>query len=67
MTIVDIPLLDALYGQRIVQGLDGKEIDVEVDFPGGVIRPGDISRVAGAGMPIRRSSEVVGRGDMLIK
>lgn len=50
-----------------MQGLDGKEIDVEVDFPGGVIRPGDISRVVGAGMPIRRSSEVVGRGDMLIK
>lgn len=67
-TTVDIPLLHALSGdQHIVRGLDGSEIAIDVDFPGGIIRPGDVSRVAGAGMPIRRNSQVVGAGDLMIR
>ncbi|KAF8315475.1 uncharacterized protein EI90DRAFT_2946499 [Cantharellus anzutake] len=67
-TTVDISLLDALSETRhVIQGLDGKDIIVDVDFAGGLIRPGDVTRIPGKGMPIRKNSQVVGQGDLTIR
>lgn len=68
-TTCDINLLDALSEtQHVIQGLDGKNVIVDVsDLAGGIIRPGDISRVPGKGMPVRRNSQVSGAGDLIIK
>jgi DnaJ family protein B protein 4 len=69
-TTCDISLLDALCQTRhVIQGLDGQDVIVDVghDLAGGIIRPGDISRVAGMGMPVRKNSQVVSAGDLIIK
>lgn len=69
-TTCDINLLDALADTKhVIQGLDGNNIVVDVgsDLAGGIIRPGDVSRVVGMGMPVRRNSQVVGAGDLIIK
>lgn len=69
-TTCDINLLDALADTKhVIQGLDGNNIVVDVgsELAGGIIRPGDISRVVGMGMPVRRNSQVVGAGDLVIK
>lgn len=69
-TTCDINLLDALSETKhVIQGLDGKDVVVDVgkELAGGIIRPGDISRVVGKGMPIRKNSQVVGNGDLVIK
>jgi len=67
-TTIDISLLEALSeSSHVIPGLDGKDITVDIDFAGEIIRPGDVSRVIGKGMPIRRNSQVVGAGDLTIK
>ena len=69
-TTCDINLLDALGDTKhVIQGLDGNNIVVDVgsELAGGIIRPGDVSRVVGMGMPVRRNSQVVGAGDLIIK
>ncbi|GJJ08382.1 hypothetical protein Clacol_002596 [Clathrus columnatus] len=68
ITHVQIPLLDALAGEGrkvYLSGVDGKSIGI--DIPPGIIRPGDEYYIQGAGMPIRKQGEVVGRGDMIVR
>lgn len=65
---VQITLLEALTGDGrsvLLKGLNGTE--VEVLIPPGVIKPGDETRIAGAGMPIRKQGQIIGQGDMVIR
>jgi DnaJ family protein B protein 4 len=67
VTRVEISLLEALIGEGrkiLVKGLNG--LDIEVNVPAGVIKPGEECRVTGAGMPIRKQGAITGRGDMII-
>lgn len=69
-TTVDISLLDVLSETKhVIQGIDGHNIEVDVgaELAGGIIRNGDVSRVPQGGMPIRKNSQVVGAGDLIIK
>jgi len=63
-----IPLVDALAGnggKRIVNALDGRKLQVPI--PGGVIKPGQESKMSGEGMPIRKDGSVKKKGDLIIK
>lgn len=64
-----IPLVDALAPtgaeKRVVDALDGKKIQVPV--PGGIVKPGLESRVAGGGMPIRKDGSVKQKGDLIVR
>ena len=65
---VQITLLEALTGDGrsiLLKALNGTE--VEVLIPPGVIKPGDETRIAGAGMPIRKQGKIIGQGDMVIR
>ena len=68
ITTQRIPLVDALTnagGKRVVDGLDGRKI--QVNLPSGVIKPGTESRVAGEGMPMRKEGSVRSKGDLVVK
>jgi DnaJ homolog subfamily B member 4 len=66
--IIKIPLVDALTsdgGTRQVEGLSGSNITVTL--PGGVIKPGQETRVRGGGMPVRKDGTQRSQGDLVIK
>ncbi|KZP00406.1 DnaJ-domain-containing protein [Calocera viscosa TUFC12733] len=62
-------LVDALTagGKRMakVQTVDGR--DVKVRLPDGIIKEGDRAVLPGEGMPIRKGSQIVGKGDLVIE
>jgi len=65
---VDIPLVDALTNEsgakKQLEHLDGRKLQVQI--PPGVVKPGQETRVAGEGMPIRRKG-ATGKGDLLVR
>lgn len=65
---VDIPLVEALTNEsgskKQLEHLDGRKLQVQV--PPGVVRPGQESRIAGEGMPIRGKG-ATGKGDLLVR
>lgn len=65
---IKIPLVDALAGsggKKVVEGLDGRKLQVGV--PSGIIKPGLTTTLAGEGMPIRKDGSVKKKGDLLVK
>lgn len=66
---VELDLVEALTGDgsmmKRIRGLGGEELLVPI--PPAVVRPGDMTRVPGAGMPLRRGGKVVGRGDLIVQ
>lgn len=67
VTHVKIPLVEALTGdgsKRVVELLDGRK--VQVPPPGGVVKPGQETRLPGEGMPIRKGG-ANSKGDLLVK
>lgn len=66
---VALPLVDALAGSspptKTVEAIDGRKLSVKI--PDGVVKPGQKTVVAGAGMPIRKSSDGKKRGDMIVE
>ena len=64
---VEIPLVDALTNEggseKQVGHLDGRKLQVRV--PAGVVRPGQVTKVAGEGMPLRGKG-ARGKGDLLV-
>lgn len=66
---VRLPWLDSLeteLGEVCFNGVDGEEITVQIDFPKDRMMKGR-TVIVGAGMPIRESGAVVGRGDMVVR
>lgn len=66
---VKIPWDDALRhqgGDFIVEGLDGKSHHFRIDYPRDRVLKGKYV-IGGAGMPIRRSGQVVGRGSLVVQ
>jgi len=65
---VELDLIEALTGDgkmlKRIRGLGGE--DILVPIPPAVVRPGDMTRVPGAGMPMRRGGKVVGKGDLIV-
>lgn len=65
---VEIPLVEALTNEsgskKQVEHLDGRKLQVQV--PPGVVRPGQETKVAGEGMPIRGKG-ARGKGDLLVR
>jgi len=65
---IQIPLVDALTNEsgakRHIEHLDGRKLPVSV--PSGVVKPGQETRVAGEGMPIRRKG-ASGKGDLVVR
>lgn len=68
ITNVKIPLVDALTGEggrKIVEVLDKRKVGVPV--PGGVVKPGQETRIRNEGMPIRKSGTGKTKGDLVVK
>ena len=65
---IEIPLVDALTNEsgakKHLEHLDGRKLQVLV--PPGVVKPGQETRVAGEGMPIRRKG-ASGKGDLVVR
>lgn len=65
---IEIPLVDALTNEtgakKQLEHLDGRKLQVSV--PPGVVKPGQETRVAGEGMPIRRKG-ASGKGDLVVR
>ncbi|KAI0264357.1 hypothetical protein BC834DRAFT_882627 [Gloeopeniophorella convolvens] len=65
---VQIPLVEALTNEsgakKQLEHLDGRKLQVPV--PPGVVKPGQETRVAGEGMPIRKKG-VTSKGDLLVR
>lgn len=65
---IEIPLVEALTNEsgakRQLEHLDGRKLQVVV--PPGVVKPGQETRVAGEGMPIRRKG-ASGKGDLVVR
>jgi len=65
---IEIPLVEALTNDSGVkmqlEHLDGRKLQVQV--PPGVVKPGQETRVAGEGMPIRRKG-ASGKGDLIVR
>jgi DnaJ family protein B protein 4 len=65
---IEIPLVEALTNEsgakRQLEHLDGRKLQVLV--PPGVVKPGQETRVAGEGMPIRRKG-ASGKGDLVVQ
>jgi DnaJ family protein B protein 4 len=65
---IEIPLVEALTNEsgakRQLEHLDGRKLQVVV--PPGVVKPGQETRVASEGMPIRRKG-VSGKGDLVVR
>ena len=65
---VEIPLVEALTNEsgsrKQLEHLDGRKLQVQV--PPGVVKPGQETRVAGEGMPIRGKG-ATGKGDLLVR
>lgn len=65
---VKIPLVDALTGEggkKTVELLDGRKVGVPV--PGGVVKPGQETRIPEEGMPIRKNGAGKKKGDLVVK
>ncbi|GAA5860165.1 hypothetical protein JCM8547_009211 [Rhodosporidiobolus lusitaniae] len=77
VTTIKIPLVDALAGpagggspSRTVTHLDGRTVSYNVPYPrggGNPIKPGQVIRIAGEGMPITRKNAPKPKGDLLVK
>jgi DnaJ homolog subfamily B member 4 len=65
---VEVPLVEALTNEsgseKQLELLDGRKLQVRV--PPGVVKPGQETRVAGEGMPIRGKG-ATGKGDLLVR
>lgn len=65
---VGLPLVEALTNEggakKQLEHLDGRKLQVPV--PPGVVKPGQETRIASQGMPIRRKGES-GKGDLLVR
>jgi DnaJ homolog subfamily B member 4 len=65
---VEIPLVEALTNtggaKKQLELLDGRKLQVPV--PPGVVKPGQETRIANEGMPIRRKG-ATGKGDLLVR
>ncbi|EIN10052.1 DnaJ-domain-containing protein [Punctularia strigosozonata HHB-11173 SS5] len=62
---VKIPLVEALTGgssKKTIEALDGRKLQVTV--PSGVVKPGQETRIAGEGMPIRKAGK---KGDLIVR
>lgn len=76
---VKVPLVDALSGPtppatftRTVTTLDGRTIRYDLPYPsaksgGAPLRPGQIIKVVGEGMPISKKGSLKKKGDLLVK
>ncbi|KAF8606599.1 DnaJ-domain-containing protein [Ceratobasidium sp. AG-I] len=68
ITTCRIPLLEALTGDggsvQTVELLDGTKKTVQ--SPAAIVKPGQRSRIAGLGMPVRKDGKVVRRGDLVV-
>ncbi|GAA6007289.1 hypothetical protein JCM10207_001572 [Rhodosporidiobolus poonsookiae] len=72
-----VPLVDALSGPagggtptKTITHLDGRSVSVNVPYPrggGAPLKPGQVIRVAGEGMPITRKNAGKAKGDLLVK
>lgn len=63
-----ISLVDALAGnggKKTVEALDGRKLQVPI--PTGVVKPGQETRLAGEGMPIRKDGSVKKKGDLIVR
>jgi len=64
-----IPLVDALdapsSGKKPLDTLDGRRL--QVTLPGGIVKPGQETKIVGEGMPIRKDGSVKRKGDLTIK
>ncbi|KAI9463207.1 hypothetical protein BJY52DRAFT_1253708 [Lactarius psammicola] len=65
---IEIPLVEALTNEsgakKQLELLDGRKLQVSV--PPGVVKPGQETRVAGEGLPIRRKG-ASGKGDLVVR
>jgi DnaJ homolog subfamily B member 4 len=65
---VNIPLVEALTndsgGKKQLEHLDGRKQQIQI--PPGVVKPGQETRIAGEGMPIRRKG-TSGKGDLIVR
>jgi DnaJ homolog subfamily B member 4 len=65
---VDIPLVEALTNdggaKKQLEHLDGRKQQIQI--PPGVVKPGQETRIAGEGMPIRRKG-TSGKGDLIVR
>lgn len=65
---IEIPLVEALTNdsgaKKQLEHLDGRKLQVSV--PPGVVKPGQETRVASEGMPIRRKG-ASGKGDLVVR
>ncbi|KAM0747044.1 DnaJ-domain-containing protein [Meredithblackwellia eburnea MCA 4105] len=78
---VKVPLVEALGGppasssagpQRTVKMLDGRSVPYTIPYPnsktgGAPLKPGQIIKVVGEGMPISKKGSLKKKGDLLIK
>lgn len=65
VTIIDITYEEALNGfKRVVKNLNGSNIMINLP---GIKNSSYVHKITGAGMPIRKSGNVVGKGDILVK
>ena len=68
ITTCRIPLLEALTGDggniQTVELLDGTKKTIQ--SPAAIVKPGQRSRIAGLGMPVRKDGKVVRRGDLVV-
>jgi len=68
ITTCRIPLLEALTGEggatQTVELLDGTKKMIQ--SPASIVKPGQRSRIAGLGMPVRKEGKVVRRGDLIV-
>jgi len=66
---VDITLVEALTNEtgakKQLEHLDGRKLQVPV--PTGVVKPGQETRVAGEGMPIRKKGAGRKKGDLVVR
>ncbi len=65
---VPISLLDALTGvggKKVVELLDGRNLQVSVPF--GIVKPGQETTIPSEGMPIRKDGSVKSKGDLIVK
>ena len=65
---IEIPLVEALTNEsgakKYLEHLDGRKLQVSI--PPGVVKPGQETRVAGEGMPIRKKG-ASGKGDLVVR
>ncbi|GAA6036543.1 hypothetical protein JCM8097_003560 [Rhodosporidiobolus ruineniae] len=72
-----VPLVDALAGpaggggaSKTITHLDGRTVSFNVPYPrggGNPLKPGQVIKVAGEGMPISRKNSPKPKGDLLVK